>query len=83
MVSATEKIWKAVANLDRGDTHTAALCLAIINMMVRQGVVTRENANRQIEKSILKVVSVHKQIANAMQDLNTGPSGRSGVKTIQ
>jgi hypothetical protein len=51
--------------------------------MVRQGVVTREDANRQIEKSILKVVSVHKQIANAMQDLNTGPSGRSGVKTIQ
>jgi len=82
MVPATEKIWKAVANLDRGDTHTAALCLAIINMMVRQGVVTRENANRQIEESILKVVSVHKQIANAMQELNTGLNARSDVKTI-
>jgi hypothetical protein len=83
MVSATEKIWKAVANLDQGDSHTAALCLAIINMMVRQGLVTKEDANRQIEESILKVVSVHKQIANAMQDLSTGLNARSDVKTIQ
>ncbi len=83
MVSATEKIWEAVGNLDRGDTHTAALCHAIINIMVRQGVVTREDANRQIEKSILKVVSVYKQIADAMQDLNTGLRTGSGVKTLQ
>jgi hypothetical protein len=83
MAAATKKIWEAVANLDRGDTHTAALCLAIINMMVRQGVVTREDANRQIEKSILKVVSVYKQIANAMQDLNTGLSAGSEAKTLQ
>lgn len=83
MVSATQKIWEAVANLDRADTHTAALCHAIINMMVQQGVVTREDATWQIEKSILKVVSVHNQIANAMQDLNSDLGARSEAKTIQ
>lgn len=83
MAPATRKIWEAVANLDRGDTHTAALCHAIINIMVQQGVVTREDANRQIEKSVLKVVSVYKQIANAMQDLKTGLGARSKVNTIQ
>lgn len=83
MVSATQKIWEAVANLDRADTHTAALCHAIINMIVQQGVVTREDANRQIEKSILKVISVHKQIANAMQDLNADLSDHTNSKTLQ
>lgn len=83
MVSATQKIWEAVANLDHTDTHTAALCHAIINMMVHQGVVTREQANLQIEKSVLEVISVHKRIVNAMQDINTGPSARSKANTIQ
>jgi hypothetical protein len=83
MVSATQKIWEAVANLDRGDTHTAALCHAIINIMVERGVVTREDANRQIEKSILKVVSVHKQIADAMQDMDTGIGAHPKSKTMQ
>jgi hypothetical protein len=82
MVSATKKIWEAVANLDRTDTHTAALCHAIINMMIHQGVVTREDANRQIEKSFQKVVSVHKRIVSAMQDLNRGDVAPSEAKTI-
>lgn len=82
MVSATQKIWEAVANLDRADTHTAALCHAIINMMVDQGVITREDASRQIEKSILKVVAVHRKIAEAMQDQITDPGARSGSKTL-
>lgn len=82
MVSVTQKIWEAVANLDRADTHTAALCHAIINMMVDQGVITRKDASRQIEKSILKVVAVHKKIAEAMQDQTTDPGTRSGSKTL-
>ena len=83
MISATQKIWEAVANLDRTDTHTAALCHAIINMMIHQGIVTREEANRQIEESLMKVVSVHKRIVNAMQDLNTGSVARQEAGTIQ
>jgi hypothetical protein len=84
MVSATEKIWKAVADLDQTDTHTAALCRAIINMMVHQGIVTRQQADRQIEKSISEVISVHKRIVTAMQGLNTGRRAHSKAKnTIQ
>jgi hypothetical protein len=83
MDTATQKLWEAVANLDRTDTHTAALCHAIINMMIHQGIVTREEANRQIEESFMKVVSVHKRIVNAMQDLNTGSVSRQEVGTIQ
>jgi hypothetical protein len=83
MVSATQKIWETVENLDQADTHAAALCHAIINMLVQQGVVTREEADRQIEKSIRNVVSVHKRIVTAMQDQNRGPDTRSGKETIQ
>lgn len=84
MVSATQKIWEAVANLDRGDAYTAALCHAIINMMVHQGIVTREAANRQIEKSTMEVIKVHKRIVKAMQDMNTGPAARwQANNTIQ
>jgi hypothetical protein len=83
MVSATQKIWEAVANLDRTDTHTVALCHAIIDMMVHQGVVSRQEANQQIEKSILKVVSIHKRIVNAMHGLNTAPVAHAEPETIQ
>lgn len=83
MVSATQKIWQAVANLDRSDTHTAALGHAIINMLVNQGVVTREEANRQIEKSMQEVVSVHQRIVNAMQGLPPGSVAHTEAETIQ
>ena len=83
MVPATQKIWEAVANLDRSDSYTAAMCHAIINLMVHQGIVTREEANQQIEKSTMEVIKVHKRIVKAMQDLSTGPVGRSEAKTIQ
>ena len=83
MVSATEKIWEAVANLDRADTHTAALCHAIINIMVHQGIVTREDANRQIEKSTLEVMSVHKRIVNAMRNIKSNVGASSEARTIQ
>jgi hypothetical protein len=83
MIPATQKIWQAVTNLDQSDTYTAALCHAIINMMVHQGIVTREAANRQIEKSTMEVISVHKRIVKAMQDMVTGPAARSKAETIQ
>jgi hypothetical protein len=82
MVSATQKIWEALALLDRTDTHTATLCHAIINMMVRQGVVTREQADRQIEKSMLEVISVHKRIVDAMRSKHPDPGSRPKAKTI-
>jgi hypothetical protein len=83
MVSATQKIWEAVANLDRADAHTVALCHAIINIMVHQGVVTREDANRQIEKSTLEVMSVHKRIVNAMRSSKSNIDTGSESRTIQ
>jgi hypothetical protein len=83
MVSATQNIWQAVANLDRNDTHTAAVCHAIINLMIHQGIVTREEANHQIEKSMQQVISVHQRIVNAMQGLNPGPVAHTEAKTIQ
>jgi hypothetical protein len=83
MIPATQKIWQAVTSLDRSDTYTAALCHAIINMMVHQGIVTREAANRQIEKSTMEVISVHKRIVKALQDMDTGPAAHSNTETIQ
>jgi hypothetical protein len=83
MVSATQKIWQAVATLDRTDTHTAAVCHAIINLMIHQGIVTREEANRQIEKSLQEVLSIHQRIVNTMQGLTPGPVAHTEAKTIQ
>ncbi len=79
----TEKIWKAVTNLDKADIQTAALCHAIIAVMIDNGIVTKKEATRQIEKSILKVVTVHKQIANAMYDQNSALGARAGLNSLQ
>ena len=79
----TEKIWKAVTNLDKTNIQTAALCHAIITVMIDNGIVTKKEATRQIEKSILKVVMIHKQIANAMYDQNSALGAWAGLKTLQ
>ncbi len=62
------KIWKAVKSLEKADIDSTAMCYSIIDLMIDQGLVTREEFARQVEKSVAKVVSVHKQIAEAMRE---------------
>ena len=52
MDAAMQKIWKAVTSLEQADTHSTALCHSIINLMINQGVVTKKEFTRQIEKSV-------------------------------
>ena len=83
MDAATHKIWQAVTSLEQADIHSTALCHSIINLMINQGVVTKEELTRQIEKSVAKVVSVHKQIAKAIQDQNSAAGANAELKTLQ
>ncbi len=83
MDTTTQKIWEAVTKLDKADIHSASICHAIINMMINQGIVTKEEATRQIEKSIVKVLTVHKQIAKVMQNQNSAFGAQAGLKTLQ
>ena len=83
MDTATQKIWKAVTGLEQADIHSAARCHSIINLMINQGVVTKEEFTRQIEKSVAKVVTVHKKIAEAIQDQNSAAGDNPGLKTLQ
>ena len=77
------KIWKAVTSLEQADVQSTALCHSIINLMINQGVVTKEEFKKQIENSITKVVSVHKQIAKAMQNQNSAAGTDSELNTVQ
>jgi hypothetical protein len=61
-------IWEAVKSLERADIDSAAMCYSIVDLMIDQGIVTREEFARQMAKSVAKVVSVHKQIAEAMRE---------------
>ena len=83
MNAATQKIRQALTSLEQADIHSTALCHSIINLMLNQGVVTREELARQIEKSVAKVVSVHKQIAKAIQDQNSAAGANAELKTLQ
>ncbi len=83
MTADTEKIWKALTNLDRADIHTTTLCHTIINLIIDNEIVSREEATRQIEKSILKVVTAYKQIAHAVKDQDSDLGARQGLKTLQ
>ena len=83
MEAVMQKIWKAVTSLEQADIHSTALCHSIINLMINQGVVTKEEFRRQIEKSIIKVVSVHKKIVQAMQDQNSAAGVNAELKTLQ
>jgi hypothetical protein len=83
MATDTEKIWKAVTSLDRADIHTTALCHTIINLMIDNEIVSRKEATRQIEKSIVKVVTAYRQIAHAMQDQDSDLGVGQGLKKMQ
>jgi t-SNARE complex subunit (syntaxin) len=82
MNAGLQKIWKAVASLKQADHHTTAMCYSIINLMIRQGVVTREEATLQIEKSVAKVVALHEQIAEAIQEQSSDAGGNNGMKSL-
>jgi hypothetical protein len=82
MDAIMEKIWKAVKGLDQADVHSAALCHSIINLMITQGVVTKEEVALQIEKSVAKVVLVHKKIVKAMNEQSAGAGGIEGRQTL-
>ena len=43
--------------LEQADIYPTARCYSIVNLMINQGVVTKEEVTRQIEKSVAKVVS--------------------------
>jgi len=83
MTADTEKIWKALTNLDRADFHTTALCHSIINLMIANEIVSREEATRQIEISIAKVVTAYKQIVRAGKDQDSDSVARQELKTLQ
>jgi hypothetical protein len=50
--------------------------------MIRQGVVTKEEATRQIQKSVAKIVALHKEIAETMQDRNSAAGANARLKTL-
>lgn len=82
MDAVIQNIWKAVNGLRQADDQSTALCYSLLNLMIKQGVVTREEATRQIEKSTIKVVAIHKQIAEAMQEQSSDAGEYKGSKTV-
>jgi hypothetical protein len=83
MNAAMQEIWKVVSGLEQADVHSAAMCHSIIKMMINQGVITKEEFTRQIAKSTIEVVSVHKQIVKAMQEQKSAADADRGLKTLQ
>jgi hypothetical protein len=82
MDAALQKIWQALTSLKQADDQRAAMCHTIINLMIRQGVVTKEEATRQIQKSVAKIVALHKEIAETMQDRNSAAGANARLKTL-
>lgn len=83
MSSELEKIWKALINLDKADIQTTALCHAIITLMIDKGIVTQAQAASELEKSIPKVLSMRKEIADAMSDPHAILDAWVETKTVQ
>jgi hypothetical protein len=77
------RIWSALANLDKADVQTTALCHAIITLLVDNNIVTQEQAAEELGKSIPKVMALRKGISDAI----FGPSAifNTGVEneTVQ
>lgn len=83
MSEETEKIWKALSNLDKADIQTTALCHAIITLLIDHGIVTQEQAAEELEKSIPKVVALRKGIADAIPDPRSILDARVETETLQ
>ena len=83
MNNEMKNIWKAVRNLDNGDLNAAATCHAIMALMIKNGVVTKEESVRQIDISMKKVIQVHNKIAQAMKFHESASKKNTALKTIQ
>ncbi len=81
MEPAVEKIWKAVSGLEQADVHSTAMCHSIIKMMIDNGVATKKEFARQIEKSMAEVVAIRKKIAKAMREQKSAYGAE--VETLQ
>ena len=64
----TEKIWKALSNLDKADIQTTALCHAIITLLIEKGVVTQEQTAEELEKSIPMVIKLRNELDTVVSD---------------
>ena len=68
METEIKNIWKALSNLDKADIQTAALCHAIVAMLIDKGIGSQEEIAEEMEKSISKVMAVRKEIVEALSD---------------
>ncbi len=68
MNAEIENIWKALTNLDKADVQTTALCHAIVTLLIEKGIGSQEEIAEELGKSIPKVMTVRREIANAMSD---------------
>jgi hypothetical protein len=78
-----KKIWKAQANLDNADIQTTALCHAIITLMIEKGIVTQEQAAKEVGKCIPKVMALRKGISDAISDQHAFINPWVENKTVQ
>ena len=82
MNTEIKNIWKALTNLDKADVQTAALCHAIVTLLIEKGVGSQEEIAREMEKSIPQVMTVRKEIADAMSDTDSTFDGTAGQETV-
>ena len=82
MNTEIKKIWKALSNLDKADIQTAALCHAIVAMLIEKGIGSQEEIAEEMEKSIPKVMAVREEIIAALSDPQTGLNATPEKKTI-
>ena len=68
MSAEIKNIWKALSNLDKADVQTTALCHAIVTLLIEKGIGSQEEIAEELEKSIPKVMTVRREIADAISD---------------
>jgi hypothetical protein len=83
MNNEIKNIWKVVGNLDKADLNAAATCHAIMALMIKNGVVTKEESVRQINTSMKTVIQTHHEIAQAMKFHESASKKFTALKTIQ
>jgi hypothetical protein len=79
----TEKIWKALSNLDKADIQTTALCHAIITLLIEKGVVTQEQTAEEMEKSIPMVLKLRNELETVTGDPISILNARKKTQTVQ
>ena len=75
-------IWKALKNLDKADVQTAALCHAIVTMLIEKGIGSQEEIAEGMEKSIPQVVAIRKEVEDAISDRHPEFKGPGKKETI-